>query len=184
MQNKSVKDMYDLVCKKDPLKDSIIYDMDVILAIAKEVDHITELGVHKCNSIYGWLAGEPKKVVGVDIKSQPEWEVLKEIVADTTLNLELIISNDLEVVLEETDLLFIDSLHTYNHVCALLRIHQEKVKKYIVLHDVYTIDGTVGKGKIGPQLHKAVMRFLDITDEWKEIKHTRDCGLFFMERVK
>lgn len=39
------------------------------------------------------------------------------------------------VTIEETDLLFIDTLHVYAQLAAELNRHQDKVRQYIVLHD-------------------------------------------------
>jgi hypothetical protein len=41
----------------------------------------------------------------------------------------------LQLEIEPTELLFIDTLHTYNQLIKELEIHSNKVSKYIVLHD-------------------------------------------------
>jgi hypothetical protein len=39
------------------------------------------------------------------------------------------------VEIEDTELLFIDTLHTYQQLSSELKLHSEKVSKYIILHD-------------------------------------------------
>ena len=46
--------------------------------------------------------------------------------------------NVLEIEIEETDLLFIDTLHRYEQLAEELRLHAKKAKKYLILHDTQT----------------------------------------------
>ena len=63
------------------------------------------------------------------------------------INYEFIESDVLNINIEQTDLLFIDTLHTYNQLLSELKLHSTKVNKYIILHD------TVSYGQIDEQVY-------------------------------
>jgi cephalosporin hydroxylase len=44
-------------------------------------------------------------------------------------------SIDANVPVSTVDMLMVDSIHTYKHVCAEIKLHAPKVNKYIVFHD-------------------------------------------------
>lgn len=44
-------------------------------------------------------------------------------------------ADTLKIEIEETDLLFIDTLHRYDQLFKELNLHAKNIKKYIVLHD-------------------------------------------------
>jgi hypothetical protein len=48
----------------------------------------------------------------------------------------------LKADIQETDLLFIDTLHTYTQLKQELAMHAHKVRKYIIFHDVVTYGHT------------------------------------------
>jgi len=68
-------------------------------------------------------------------------------------------------LIEEADLLFVDSHHTYETVSKELNLHGHKIKKYIMFHD------TVAYGEIGEDggvgILKAINEFLEANPEWK-----------------
>lgn len=179
-----IKEMEAKKSKEDWKINAIVKDFDVLTSLAKTVDSITELGVRRCFSAYAWLLGQPKKFVGVDISRWPEWDQLEKDVEGTDIELELIVANDIEVELEETDLLFIDSLHTYDHVTKQLELHADKAKKYIVFHDALDFDGKPAQVHLDLGVYNAIMDFLDKTEEWKVIEHIRPCQVLIIERVK
>ena len=51
------------------------------------------------------------------------------------IDFKFIVSDSVAIQIEETDLLFIDTDHRYRHLMKELRMHNEKVSKYIILHD-------------------------------------------------
>lgn len=52
-------------------------------------------------------------------------------------------ASTLDIEIDETDLLFIDTQHTYAQLIAELRKHHSKVRRWIALHDTM-IFGEVG----------------------------------------
>src|SRR6478736_6697523 len=95
--------------------------MDTLTELAKECDHITEMGFRHGASACAMLKAQPKKLISYDlVKGNTE--------------VQLIQGNTLEVQIEETDMLFIDTLHTYDQLKEELRLHGNKAKKYLVFH--------------------------------------------------
>lgn len=113
-------------------------------------DHVTELGVRGCVSLFAALASNAKKVVAVDIFNvwTPEVEKLTFICAD-----------DLTIEIEETDFLFIDTRHCYEQLIQELKLHSKKVRKFIGFHDVFIFGEHGDDG--GKGLMPAINEFLD-----------------------
>jgi hypothetical protein len=107
---------------------------------ARESDHITELGVRDVVSTWAFLDAKPRKLVCVDIVRSPN--------IDEAIQLAMLQGTDLEFlqrdttddsfVLDETDFLFIDTMHTYSQLSRELKLHGNKARKYIAFHDTNT----------------------------------------------
>lgn len=110
-----------------------------IIKYGSECDNITEMGVRGVLSTWGWLACGPKKLTSYDLHPPSKWGGDIQSVYDTAeaygLNFEFIIADVLKIDIEETDLLFIDTWHTYDQLKKELRLHSSKVRKYICFHD-------------------------------------------------
>lgn len=102
--------------------------------LALECNHITEMGVRSCVSTWAFLLAKPQILVSYDInyhenfeevlRARPDWQIL--------------ITDVLNIRIDKTDLLFIDTLHTYTQLKKELSLHGNKAKKYIVFHDTET----------------------------------------------
>ena len=121
---------------------------------AKVCDHITEFGVRYVVSTWALLAGYPKVMVSVDERQCPVSEVYTA-AAKAGIDYEFICADDLAIDIEQTDLLFIDSLHTYTHLTAELKRHSPRVQKYIIIHDT-----------ANPEMNKAVADFVSSDGNW------------------
>ena len=93
-----------------------------------------------------------------------------------------LIADTREITIEETDMLFIDSLHTYDQLKKELGLHGNKAKKYLVFHDTFTyglkgeIAGTVG-------LLPAIIEFIIENPCWFfKIHKINNNGLIVLER--
>lgn len=97
--------------------------------------------------------------------------------------LEFIRESSLIVPPVETDMLFIDSLHTYSHCLKELKRHHAGVKKYILLHDVITY-GAFSETGDPPGLEDAICDFLAETPAWQWTKTwDHNNGLALLERT-
>lgn len=111
----------------------------VILKYGNECDHITEMGVRAIVSTWAWLYCAPKKLVAYDIHNPSYFgaslEPLIDMAKKYNLNFEFRQEDVLKIEIEETDLLFIDTWHTYDQLKKELNLHSNKVRKYICFHD-------------------------------------------------
>ena len=98
---------------------------------ADQCEHITEMGVRGCVSLYAFLVSKAKKVIAIDILDVWTPEVDK---------LTFICANDLEIEIEQTDFLFIDTYHNYDQLKAELKLHGNKAKKYLGFHDTTSFE--------------------------------------------
>lgn len=139
---------------------------------ADRCDHVTEFGVRGCVSLHAFLSSKAKKVVAVDIGNVwvPDIEKLTFICAD-----------DLTIEIEQTDFLFIDTLHTYNQLSRELALHSKKVNKYIGFHDTSMFGVNGDDGGIG--LVPAINEFLQYNKEWSICYSTNvNNGLTIIEK--
>lgn len=133
--------------------------------LAERCDHITEMGVRTGVSTTAWIAARPKTLICYDIQRCAEVELLMRAAKAAGVNFVFRIENVLHATIEKTDLLFIDTLHTYDQLRRELALHAAKARKYIVLHDTETfgqngeIPGTRG-------LWPAVEEFLADNPPW------------------
>ena len=147
--------------------------------LAKECEHITELGVHQGNSTMAFLQAQPKKLVCY-AKPKPRVISILDLLKENT---EFVFheSGSLEMQIEETDLLFIDTLHTYDNLISELQLHSGKVRKYIIVHDTVTF-GQRGEGG-QPGIWPAIVKFLE-EKKFKLLKHfENNNGLTVLEKI-
>lgn len=115
-----------------------IYEhLPVLKQYGEQCKHITEMGVRWGASTLGFIMAKPDRLISYDIQSTPEIEnIMTESVK--LINHTFQLGDTLQIEIEPTELLFIDTLHTYNQLIAELRRHESKVSKYIILHDTTT----------------------------------------------
>lgn len=144
---------------------------------ASKVDSVTEFGVRDVVSTYALLMGNPKKMISYDIKPPRDMNRLPK-----QDNFEFKIADILEIEIEETDLLLIDTYHVYRQLKKELELHSSKAKKYIILHDTVTFGK---KGEDGGEgLTKAVIEFLASNKQWKVLHHyENNNGLMILHRI-
>lgn len=156
--------------------------LDTLYRYGKECVHITELGVRSVVSTWALLAARPTTLVSVDIVECPV-ETAKLAAAQENIEFSFIIADSREISLDRTDLLFIDTHHTYDVLKVELDKHHEKVNKYIVLHDTTTF-GEVGEDGHSRGLWYAVEEFLSNNSEWAVKERFTHChGLTVLERI-
>lgn len=111
--------------------------METLYKYGLECDHITEMGVRYGCSTWAFLKSNPQKMISYDI-SYHDRNIINEILNITkeyNINYHFILADVLQIEIEKTDLLFIDTLHTYNQLTNELNQHASKVNKFIILHD-------------------------------------------------
>lgn len=130
----------------------------VLKRYADECEHVTEFGVREGVSTWAWIASNAKIVRSYDIRNcsldqhQKAADEIKKEYSFTRVNT---IAERFEI--EPTDLLFIDTEHTYAQCSQELRQHSYKVKKFIIFHDTVIF---------GAELNRAIEEFLDKNHDW------------------
>jgi len=80
----------------------------------------------------------------------------------------------------ECDLLFIDTLHTYDQVVAEVE-HHKNVRRWMVFHDTILFGSNGERGQRG--ILPAIMTFLERNPEWKQrYQYRHNNGLMILER--
>jgi len=175
--------------------DSILgYDikehLPTLIKYANECNHITEFGVRDGCSTVALLSAYPQKMISYDIERTNRVNLIIEAARLNNINFNFILKNVLEIEIEETDLLFIDTIHTYRQLKQELRLHASKVKKYIIMHDteVFKEEGEISKEKDKSDvrgLKYAIGEFLKNNKEWKIYEvFTNNNGLTIIKRNK
>jgi hypothetical protein len=115
-----------------------------LMKYAQQCDHVTEMGVRWIVSTWAFMAASPKYLVSYDMLDPSRWRENASIqdVYDTAdknnLSFNFIQANVLDVEIDSTDLLFLDTWHAYKQLKSELALHSDKVRKFIILHDTTT----------------------------------------------
>lgn len=160
----------------------IIAHLPIIKEYASKYKHITEFGIRTGRSTVAICDARPDKIISYDIKLSDNIKYLNTVSKLEGINLNIIEKDVLSVDIEPTDLLMIDSKHTYSQLIQELNKHSPKVKHAILLHDTDTF-GLVGEDDTTPSLIQAVEEFLQNNKEWylKE-NWIRNNGFMILER--
>lgn len=154
---------------------------------AFESDHVTEAGVRDVVSTFALMMGRPRRLVSIDIvhpndvrggtneckNGGDELSLAYEYAKHHGIDFEFVLGDTLEMEIEMTDMLFIDTLHRYAQLRTELEKHHDKVRKYIVLHDTQSF-GMKDEGDEMPDprkgekqgLLRAILDFLEEHCEW------------------
>lgn len=178
---------YDLVCK---CKTDINEHLPTLRRYAEMCDHVTEFGIRWGNSTVAFMAARPKKFVSYDVTFEEKHDYLKLIASDNGVNWEYKLVNPspedaTESNLEPTDLLFIDTNHHARQASLELRLHADRVRRFIIFHDVETFGYGLTGGQGGEAgLWYAINPFLEANPNWKiREKFKNNNGLLVIERI-
>lgn len=150
--------------------------LPTLRALADECESVTELGTRNGQSTRAFLASDAYQITSLDLYIDPEVEKLFVLARKIDKNAVYCIANSLrDDVVEETDLLFIDTDHSYKQLSEELRLHGNKANKYIVLHDTHTYREA---------LLPAVIEFMVKNGDWIMYSHdTHNNGLTVLKRA-
>jgi cephalosporin hydroxylase len=108
---------------------------------ASECKTVTEMGVRFACSTWAFIEAKPKNLTCIDIdysSFEPSDKYVRLMCDNYGINFNWITGDSLKLDMENTDLLFIDTLHTYKQLLGELNRYESKVSKYIILHDTTT----------------------------------------------
>jgi hypothetical protein len=176
----SLEKMYAQKCKTPS---DINLHLPTLRKYAEKCSHITEFGVRWVVSTWALLAGKPQKLICYDLEYHSNIEKAKDIAAENNIHFTFNADNVLDIEIEETDLLFIDTHHTYHQLIKELELHAYKVRRYIILHDT-NIYGRRSADGLNKGLLDAVEAYLRKNSNWRIIEQSNDnIGLAVMERI-
>lgn len=169
--------------------------LPTIKQYCSECDHITEMGVRDVVSTWAMLASNPKKMISYDIVRHKNVDQVEQLTKEYNIDFTFYTEDTLKCEIEQTDLLLIDTLHTYNQLINELKRHSHKVNKYIILHDTVSFgqkdeniyqhasDLVKSQTKTKQGLNQAVNDFLLENTNWKIDKvYTNNNGLTILKR--
>ena len=172
------EELYEARCSE---KGDINKHLPKLRSLAAKCDYVTELGTRAAVSTIAFLAAQPKQLTCYDIGFMPHAISVLNLAGDTDVILKC--ESTLECEIADTDLLFIDTLHTYAQLTEELKRHAPKARRFLVFHDTETYGESSEDGTV-PGLRAAINDYCDKTEEWAEVYHaTEDNGLTVLERV-
>jgi len=147
---------------------------------------VIEFGVSRGYSTTAFLYSSCKKIISYDINDIQEFKKILCTLEQYDNKFEFRQASSLATTIENTDILFIDSLHTHDQLLNELLMHSMKAKKYIIIHDVITF-GIKGEFNNPRGLLEAIFRFLITSKDGKNwrLKEllTNNNGLLVIERI-
>lgn len=160
---------------------------------ASESEHIIEMGVRAATSTWALLAGRPKKLILYDIYDNGEIPGILKAAKEENINCSFYIQNVIEdgFEIEETDFLFIDTLHRYDQLKKELEMHASKVRKFMAFHDTVSFGerdeddyANVIKERYPKQgLNAAINEFLENNPQWEVAEiFTNNNGLTVLKK--
>ena len=125
----------------------------------KGCDSYTELGVNQGATLAVAMLENPKVVRAYDISLMPYNKAkhhFDNYANEHSIDFNVMESDTLRCVLDSVDVLYIDTLHRYDHLVKELALHGSKVNKYIIFHDTFA----------QRELKRAVTEYVAAHDEW------------------
>lgn len=166
---KSLDELYHLV---STTPSDICEHCTTLKELASRCETVTEFGTRYGVSTIALLAGEPARMTSYDIKRSASVTMIENAVEKT--DFQFVQADTLQSEIEQTDLLFIDTLHTYEQLKAELIRHASKARRYLILHDTVTF-GTRGETG-GKGLRPAIDEFLSDNPQWSVKADFKNCN--------
>jgi len=198
-----LKNQYQISCTT---YSDIFEHVPVLKTLSTECSSVVEIGLRSMVSTWGILQGlaenptNIKSYIGIDISSPlpAKLEMAKTLAEHNQVQFNFMQKNSMHADIPNTDLLFIDSLHTYAHLSFELERYSNKINKYIAMHDTSAPWGDtddneyygdyseypsyIDRTKKG--LWLAVVDFLANHPEWKlEERRLNNHGFTVLKRV-
>jgi hypothetical protein len=158
-------------------------NVHVLYNLAKECETVVEMGVRTGVSTRAFL-NTNVKLISFDIVLDHKVQQLFDYAKKHGKDVQYIKENVLDIEIDECDLLFIDTLHTYTQLNQELKLHGNKSKKYLAFHDTHTfgLRDEVGNGRKG--LMTAIIEFMTTNPHWVFYIHkTNNNGLTVLKRI-
>lgn len=161
---------FDIACT---VKTDINEHIPILRQLASECERVVELGVREGWSTRAFLT-QRNKLRSYDIIMWPYVQHLFNTMKNVGRDFDYIHANSLHITLDECDMIFFDTEHTYKQLKAELELHGNKATKYLVFHDTVSYQH---------ELMPAIQEFMEDNKHWKIKEHyTNNNGLLVLER--
>ena len=147
--------------------------LPVLYKYASGCKTVVEFGVNDCTSTAAFLYAQPDELHSYDIIRFPEVDEMEKIAGRTRFTFHE--QSTLDADIPECDLLFIDDLHTGEHVRQELARHAGKVRKYIFAHDT-TLFANAGELPGSEGVWSPFADFLRESPDWRLLYTTEECN--------
>jgi len=108
--------------------------LSVLRRFALECSHVTEFGIRTAVSTTALLAAQPDRLISYDLELNHHFlDNLMRFKGRT--NFTYHVGDTRTIDIEPTDMLFIDTVHTYRQMKVELERHSNKVRRYLAFHD-------------------------------------------------
>ena len=165
-----------------------------LLTLAEDCTHVTEFGSRFGASTKAFLKAQVT-LRAYDLEIHNPLNDLFKIAKKVGKDVEYTKANTLNILIEPTDLIFIDTWHSQQQLREELKLHGNAARKYLAFHDTHTygvrdeqVDWAANpdrKAIAGQGLLPAVIDFIIANPHWQFKKHKTNCnGLTILERRK
>ena len=156
----------------------------ILYMYAATASHVTEFGTSRGNSTAAFLLARPNSIRAYDVVKNPRVSRIENAAKDAGVDFKFIKHDILELTdIEETDILFIDSLHVHDQMKHELGF-SHRVMKHIIMHDTDAF-GVRGERKgFGGGIWPAVGDFIRRDPKWQIGQIIRsNNGLVILNRI-
>jgi hypothetical protein len=123
-------------------------------------------------------------LISYDLVLDPVVSQLFELARQAGQQASYVQANVLNIEIAATDLLFIDTWHTYTQLREELRLHGNRARKYIAFHDTHTFGLSGEDPRDQKGLLSAVIEFVMANPHWRfHTYRTNNNGLTILERI-
>jgi predicted O-methyltransferase YrrM len=155
--------------------------------MASQCEHVTEFGVRSGVSTRALMAGlrsrgKGNKLISFDVVDNAK-DTLMSLSVASDVDFTFYVTSTLTTVpIAPTDMLFIDSYHTYEQLTAELKRHGDSVRRWIVFHDTKTF-GSIGEDGTIPGLRQAITEYCRVSEFEVVYNWNENNGMMAIERV-
>lgn len=164
----------------------IVTHLPILEKYAAQCDHVTELGVRDGNSTVALVAGCRGEVHSYDVSRTSFVDLMESMELPCRWFFHQGDTLNHELAMAPTELLFVDTLHTYEHVKRELALWGRLASRYLIFHDTFTC-GDFDKSGPNPKargIGRAIDEFVAEYGDYEVEYKTDECnGLLVLRGI-
>ena len=139
---------------------------ETLARLASVCERVTEFGTRRGVSTRALLYGRPRSLVSYDLAFYPDIEPLERAAEAAGIAFRFVVGDVRTIKIDETDLLFIDTMHVYEQLREELFVHGNKAQRFLAMHDTTTF-ASHGETPGSRGLWPAIEEFLGANSHWR-----------------